>query len=99
MLHPDDGVVSVVLLAGSCVGIGVFGGDGVRHRSATVRARGMCRLWRMEKNQYDQLRARFPAEDLLFQDFLTIVQEIQRIENESRQNEWERSVVNLKSVK
>ncbi len=95
MLHPQDGVVALVLLAGSAVGIGVFSSESSRPRSTTVRARGTCRIWSLDKKEYDSLRSRFKEEYSLFQDFFLIVDELQRIENETRQDEWDRSSINL----
>lgn len=88
--------MSLILLKRSAVGVGMFNHDFAPIRTASVRARGLCRLWQMEKKDYDRLKTRFHEEDMLFQDFFVIVDEIQRIENETRVNEWDYSSIKLK---
>jgi hypothetical protein len=79
----------------SAVGVGMFNHAGTPVRTASVRARGICRLWAIERKDYAKLAARFPQEDALFQDFFLIVDEIQRVENTTRAFDWDRSRISL----
>lgn len=89
----DDGTLSTILLSGSAIGIAVFSMTNQR-RSSTVRARGTCKLWQLDKTVFDSIKTRFPVENALFEDFFVIVHELQLRENSTLGLfEWERSSV------
>ncbi len=99
VLQPD-GSVAVVLLAGSIVGIAMFSGQReLARRSASVRARGTCRLWRIERDQFDAVTERYPAERSLMADFFLVAHELQSQENASHVHEWESSGVPIVKVR
>jgi hypothetical protein len=99
VLH-SDGSVALVLLAGSIVGIAMFSAQRLlARRSASLRARGTCRLWRIEKQQFDAVTERYPTERLLMADFFVVAHELQMQENASHVREWEDSGVPVSRVR
>lgn len=81
VLDSKDERAIVILLSGAIVGIAAFSSSVTERRSSTVRAKGLCRLWRVDRKSFHKLTQRFVAEEELFDEFFMFVREVQTAEN------------------
>lgn len=79
----DDTTVLVHLHRGSVVGIAAFAHERAI-RSNAVRFLGQCRLWRVERSDFEKLEPIFTQEVGLFSDFFSLVHDVQESENAAR---------------